>query len=234
MVGTVAMGFVGSSPRMAVRSVEVKDAPIEGIRLEMAAGRTVKGSITMEGGGPVPRSVYVFLTAVEGGNTGFTPNVGGDGKFTIANVFPLTYVVNVQNLPANCYVKAIRYGQDVPRTGLEITGEAELEVVLGVSAAVLEGSVTGADGKPAGNAAIVVEPVSDSWPAKTGNADGKGNFYFANLPPGEYRVIAFDAESPQAADPPESLAAFAALAKTVKLAENAHEKVQVTVVPAGR
>jgi len=42
-------------------------------------------------------------------------------------------------------------------------------------------------------------------------------------------VLAWDAATPEAADPPESLGPFASAAKAVKLAENAHEKVQVTV-----
>jgi hypothetical protein len=58
--------------------------------------------------------------------------------------------------------------------------------------------------------------------------------YFANLPPGEYRVLAWDAAAPEASDPPESLGPLANSAKTVKLGENAHEKIQVTVALASR
>ncbi len=219
----------GPSVRMAVQSIEVKESPIEGIRLELSAGRAVKGSVRMDGGGAVVQPVYFSLTSLEGGGSGMT-NFGSDGTFTVNGVFPLVYTLNAQNLPANCYVKSVRYaGHEVPGTGIEFTGEGALEVVLGNSAAILEGSVTGGDGKPAGNAGIVVAPAAGPLPPRTGNADAHGNFYFASLPPGDYKVLAWDAATPEAADPPESLGPFASAAKAVKLAENAHEKVQVTV-----
>ena len=224
----------GPSVRMAVQSIEVKGSPIEGIKLELSAGRTVKGSIRMDGGGPVVRPAFFSLASLDGGGR-VTINFGSDGTFTASGIFPLVYTLDAQNLPANCYVKSIRYGgQEVTRTGFEFTGDGQLEVVLSNSAAVLEGSVTGADGKPAGIAGIVVAPSAASLPPRTGHADARGNFYFANLPPGEYRVLAWDAAAPEASDPPESLGPLANSAKTVKLGENAHEKIQVTVALASR
>ena len=224
----------GPSVRMAVQSIEVKGSPIEGIKLELSAGRTVKGSIRMDGGGPVVRPAFFSLASLDGGGR-VTINFGSDGTFTASGIFPLVYTLDAQNLPANCYVKSIRYGgQEVTRTGFEFTGDGQLEVVLSNSAAVLEGSATGADGKPAGIAGIVAAPSAASLPPRTGHADARGNFYFANLPPGEYRVLAWDAAAPEASDPPESLGPLANSAKTVKLGENAHEKIQVTVALASR
>jgi protocatechuate 3,4-dioxygenase beta subunit len=229
-----SVGPSGPSARMAVQSIEVKDASIEGTQLELGAGRTVKGSIKMDGGGPLVRPAFVSLASLDGGGRAML-NPGSDGTFTATGIFPLVYTLDTQNLPANCYVKSVRYaGQEVARTGFELTGDGQLEIVLSSTAAVLEGSVTGADGKPAGGAGIVVAPVAGALPARTGNADAHGNFYFANLPPGEYRVAAWDAASPEANDPPESLGPFARYAKTVTLGESGHEKAQVTVVPSGR
>jgi hypothetical protein len=224
----------GPSVRMALQFIEVKDSPIDGIKLELSAGRTVKGPIKMDGGGAVPRPAFFSLTPLQGGMNA-PMNTGGDGTFTLSDVFPLVYTLNPQSLPANCYVKSIRYaGQELPRTGFELIGDGQLEIVLANTAAVLEGAITGADGKPAANAGIAVAPVDGSWPMRTGNADAHGNFYFANLSPGDYRVVAWDAMAPEAADPPESLGQFASAAKNVTLGEGAHEKLQVAVVPAGR
>jgi hypothetical protein len=47
-------------------------------------------------------------------------------------------------------------------------------------------------------------------------------------------VAAWDGATPEAGDPPESIGQFARYAKTVTLGANGHEKVQVTVVAAGR
>lgn len=239
-VGSVNGMFVGGGPssggpsiRLAVQAIEVKDSPIDGIKLELSAGGTVKGAVKMEGGGPLPQPRFFSLMPLEGGAGGGTINIGGDGTFTVNNIFPVAYLLRSQSLPANCYVKSIRYaGQEVARTGFEFTGVGQLEVVLADTAAVLEGSVTGGDGTPAGNAAIAVVPATGPSPVRTGSADAHGNFYFANLPPGDYRVLAWDATAPEASDPPESLGQFANAAKTVKLGESAHEKIQVTVAAA--
>ncbi|MGD0498019.1 MAG: carboxypeptidase-like regulatory domain-containing protein [Bryobacteraceae bacterium] len=239
-VGGIAMsggiGMGGVPPiRIAVQSVEVKESPIEGIRLELGPGRTVKGTIKMDGGGAAGQGVLFFnLTSLPAVGSGRI-NFGSGGTFTVTGVFPLVYTLNAQNLSANSYIKSIRYaGREVPESGIEFTGPGELEVTISNAAAVLEGSVTGGDGKPMGNAGVVVAPSSGSLPMRTGNADAHGNFYFGSLPPGDYRVLAWDATTPEASDPPASLGPFASAAKTVKLAENAHEKVRVTVVPAGR
>jgi len=227
-------GLGGLSSSMAVQAIEVKDSPIEGIQMALGAGRSIKGSVRMEGGGAFPRPGFFSLRALDGFPSG-TINIGGDGTFTVNNVFPLVYTLNSQNLPANTYIKSIRYGgQELPLSGFELKGDGQLEVVLSGAAAVLEGSVTGADGKPAGLAGIVVAPAAGPSQVRTGNADANVNFYFANLPPGDYRVIAWDAAAPEASDPPESLGPFARYAKTVTVGESAHEKLQTTVVPAER
>jgi hypothetical protein len=196
----------------------------------------VKGSIKADNGGAVGQGIRFNLTSTATGGGGMI-TYGNGGTFTVNGVFPLAYTLNSQNpnLSPNTYIKSIRYaGHEVPESDIEFTGTGELEVIVGNSAAVLEGSVTGADGKPAGNAGIVIAPASGSSPARTGNADSRGNFYFGSLPPGEYKVVAWDAVAPEASDPPEKLGPLANAAKSVKLAENGHEKVQLTVVPAGR
>jgi hypothetical protein len=232
--GVVFTSGPAGSTRMAVQSIEVKDSPIEGVQLVLSAGRAIKGSVKMEGGGPLVQPVFLSLVSQEpGARVSIRP--GNDGTFTATGVFPLIYALDAQNLPANSYVKSIRFaGRDVPGTGLEFTGDGELEVVLSNTGAVLEGSVTGAGGRPAGLAGMVVAPVAGSAPVRTGNADANGNFYFANLPPGDYRVLAWDAAAPEASDPPESLGPSARYAKTLTLGANGHEKVQVTALAAAR
>jgi protocatechuate 3,4-dioxygenase beta subunit len=232
--GMAVSGPGGASTKRAVQSIEVKDASIEGIQLELSFGRTVRGSVKMDGGGATMRPAVFSLTSLDS-QCCVTINPGADGTFTAGGVFPGTYALNTQNLPANSYVKSMRYGgKDVSPTGFELTGDGQLEIVLSNAAAVLEGSITGADGKPDGLAGVVVAPASGGAPVRTGNADAAGNYYFASLPPGDYRVVAWDASAPEAFDPPEALAPFARYAKTVTLTASAHEKLPVTVVPAAR
>jgi hypothetical protein len=179
-----------------------------------------------EGGDHALRPVYAPLPPLEAGDQ------AAAGKFTVRDVLPLVYTVNLHNLPARYYLKSVRYGgKEVPRTGLVFAGEGELEIVLGGSAGVLEGSVIGRDGKPAGNAAVVLAQASGPLPPRAGTADARGYFYFGNLPPGSYSLFALDPTAPEASDPPESLQRLAIAGQTVRLGENAQEKVDVTALP---
>jgi protocatechuate 3,4-dioxygenase beta subunit len=201
----------GAAPvRLAVQEIDVKDSSIDGVKLVLTAGRMVKGTLKMEDGSPVPRNCCFSLLSMEGGAPSATIAIAADGTLTVNHVFPLTYTLGFQNLPANCYVKSIRYrGTDVSPTAFAFTGDGQLDVVLSGAAA-------------------------GPLPVRIGSADSHGNFYFANLPPGDYRVLAWDNSAREASDPPQSLTPFARYAKTVTLGAGAHEKVQLAVAPSGR
>jgi hypothetical protein len=138
--------------------------------------------------------------------------------------------VDTRNLPANYYVKSIRYrGKEIPRGGVDLSGEGEFEMTLGATGATVEGAVTDSQGRPVGSAFIVVAP-ADGSELRMGNADSLGNYYFPNLAPGEYRLFAWEDTAGDSVVDSASLAAFAAAAKTVKLGDNAHETLQLTAV----
>ena len=109
-----------------------------------------------------------------------------------------------EGLPPEYYVKSIRYaGREADMAKLDLTGEDELEIVLAQSAVTIQGRVVNAGGQPAGEAVIALVQAADSRPFRTGQADGLGHFYFGNLPPGSYRVYAWNASIPgaEAEDP---------------------------------
>jgi hypothetical protein len=222
----------GLQTRMALRTIEVKDASIDGVRLEIASGRVLKGSIRVEGGGTYSPGLLSF-NSPEGGVARAT-SPANDGSLTIQNVFPVVYSMELPILTfpyGNYYVKSVRYGgREFPQWAIDLSGEGQLDIVLSAKAATLEGSVVDQQGKPAANAAIAIASASAGEPPRTGTADASGQFYFAGLGPGDYRVFAWDAAAPEASDAPASLAPFESASKTVTLAENARQKIQVTAI----
>jgi hypothetical protein len=229
----MARVMAGQQTRMAVRTIEVKDASVDGVRLEITSGRALKGSLKVEGGGTFPAS-FMSFTSPEGG-VARVMSPASDGNLNIQNVFPVVYSMELMGGNggpyASYYVKSVRYGgREFSPWAIDLSGDGQLDIVLSAKAATLEGSVVDRQGKPAANAAIVIAPATAGEPLRTGTADASGNFYFAGLRPGDYRVFAWDAAAPEASDAPASLAPFEASSKAVTLAESAREKIQVTTI----
>jgi hypothetical protein len=233
MGGPMGSAVSGPQTRMALQTVEVKDGPVTGVRLEITSGRLLKGSFKVEGGGTFP-SAFISLNSPEGG-VARTASSSNDGSLTIQNVLPAVYSMELMGSTlspyTNYYVKSVRYGgREFPQWAIDLSGEGQLDVVLSSKAATVEGTVLDQQGKPAASAAIVIAPSDGAEPLRTGAADARGNFYFAGLRPGDYRVFAWDATAPEASDAPASLAPFESAGKKVTLAESAREKLQVAVI----
>jgi hypothetical protein len=224
-----AAGTPASQRRyLAVRSVDVKDANIDGITLEMTAGRGVKETTKVEGGSVPQSCAFLVLFPSSGVNAGLSFSCG-EGNSFYHPVYPLVYGMSVdtRRLPANYYVKSIRYGgKEIPPDGVDLSVAGEFEMTLGTTGAIIEGAVADSRGRPVGGASIVVVPADRSEP-RTGNADSLGNYYFPNLAPGEYRLYAWESSVVDPASP----APFAAAVKTVNLGDNAHETPQLTAIP---
>ncbi len=111
---------------------------------------------------------------------------------------------------------------------------AGLELSLAKGAVNVEGSVTDADGKGAGQTSIASVPLPDKrdqwrlfrrqWPTRM------AGFVFRNLSPGEYTRLAFGSNGdPSVVKSPEYLKQIESKGTLVKPGENARESVQLKV-----
>jgi hypothetical protein len=226
--------------RMGMREIEVKDASVDGVKIEIGAGRDVRASLRIEGSASFSPGMISFVA-----RDGVSPQARilnqmmpmRTPEVTLQNVFRTTYALELPSAGsfggANYYVKSLRYGgREYPADAVDLSGDGELEIVVSPLGATVEGTAVDAAGKPSPNAVVVIAPASGVGPLKNGAADARGNFYFGGLAPGEYRVFAWDAGSAEATDPPPSLAPYQSAAKTVRLEQSAREKTQVTVTAA--
>lgn len=104
---------------------------------------------------------------------------------------PLTFRASA-DVPSGGYLKSATFnGHDALHSAADMSGGGTLAVVIGMTAAEINGKVTGADGKPAA-ASVVVLPD----PLQPGNNDlyhrlqtkADGSFVAGGLAPGRYRV----------------------------------------------
>jgi hypothetical protein len=240
-----------ASSGMARQPVTVGNADVDDLVVQLGPGAEITGTISIDGPpqppqppqpgtpGTNPRPT-VSLMAAEGVRGAFQqPQTNDDGTFAIHNIMPGTYQVNVQALPAGTYVKAIRFGsQDLMKTPLDLTGGSggAINVVLSPNAGDISGIIHGADGTAL--VGIFVTLWTPGVPAegvqdfiRTAATDVNGQFKFANLPPGDYRIAAWEQIEPGLATIPEFRIKFESKAAVVKLDENAHEKIEAPLIP---
>jgi hypothetical protein len=233
---------------MARQTVTVGNADVEDLVVQLGPGAEITGTISTDGSAPpqpqqqpgTPRMnarPAVQLNAAEGSNfAGQTTN--DDGAFAIHNIAPDVYRVQVQPLPPGTYVKSIRFGsQDLLKTPLDLTGSSggTLDVVLSANAGDIGGIVHGVDGMPLAGVLVTlwtpgvpIEGVTDF--TRIAQTDTNGQFKFASLPPGEFRVAAWEQIDPGLGTVPEFRIKFESKAAAVKLEEGAHENVDAPLI----
>jgi len=121
--------------------------------------------------------------------------------------YPVTapghYYVGVSGLPVDTYVASIKYlGEEVRDSGIDVSQAGSLDIILGMPGAKVTGVVQDSRGIPVTGAKVVIVPESTLTGqisfSKLQPTDQKGEFSFSGLPPGEYRVFAWENVEPGA------------------------------------
>ena len=224
--------------------VDVTGADLEDVVLSPGAAVSVQGAVRVDGQTKVNfASLRAMLVSPEPGF--FQPNgtVKEDGSFTIENASPDRYRLAIIPLPQGTYVKSIRVsGHDVTRSGLDFSSGAagRIEVVLGDKPASLEGAVERAstDALP-GTVIVLPEPFSPEDFALapyqgtrlTASVDQNSRFTLAGIPPGEYRVYAFEEFDQMSGFDPERLKKLEKFSETVKVGEGESKTLALKQIP---
>jgi hypothetical protein len=164
-----------------------------------------------------------------------------DLTFRMEDVNADLYDVRIDNLPDGFYIKSVRSGEaEVLASGLNITTAAPepLEVVISAKAGQVTGSVT----NPAGGQRIVrpvvalvprePERLTDAASYRDATADENGSFTFKNLPPGKYKLYAWEDVEPGAWMDPDFMKPLESLGAAVSLYEGGRENVELRPIPA--
>src|SRR5262249_35348026 len=145
--------------------------------------------------------------------------------------------------PDGMYVKAMRAGElDLLAEGLDLSKgtAASLEILIGQHAPVVTGSVQDPNtGQPAPGATVVLIPQEkerrdqDTYYRQIAT-DQHGAYTMKNVPPGEYKVFAWEDLEPGAYMDPDFMKPIEGKGESVSLRESDQKTVPLTMIPAAK
>lgn len=207
-------GGVGGAPSKqeseqlwALSEVAINGGDTQTLSLFLQPGMTVSGRVTFDNTGqplPDPRGIRIVLNAARQNELSASSAIGQvqeDGSFTIAGVIPGTHRINVL-APGGWRPRSFDVaGRDALDVLLDVPadrGVSEATLTMTTRAARLTGSITEAAGSPGTGYTIIVfsadpaywTPQSRRIQATRPSTDGR--FALANLPAGDYRLVALD------------------------------------------
>jgi len=232
---------VGTKQYRAQQAVDVRESDVENVVLEFSAPAELKGQLRYEGRTSInPREIRIWLEEerLTGGAMG---QMRLDGSFTIVDIQPGRYQVNIFGQPDDCYLKSMRLGdQEVLDSGLDLTHGigGSLEITLSGNGGQAEGVVLNASDQPSTGATVVLVPDETRRTQlrlyKDVTTDQYGRFTIKGIAPGSYKLFAWEEIEEGAYQNPDFLKTFEALGEQRTMREGGHESAQLKLIPAER
>jgi hypothetical protein len=220
--------------------VDVGNSNVDGLTVVVGSGVTLHGRVRLSPGAELDLShLGVSLQAAENYMGGAATQVKADGTFALEDVSEGAYRVNVGGFPEEFYLQSARLGEaDVLGPGLTIghnDSPGSLDIVLSRDGGRVDGVVL-KDQQPAGGAMVVLladPPNRDredlrSW--KT--ADQLGRFSLLGLPPGDFKLFAWEQSEGVPFADPDFLKDYEDRGTRVHIEDKTHQTVQLQVIPA--
>jgi protocatechuate 3,4-dioxygenase beta subunit len=218
--------------------VSISDSDVTGVKLTLAKGATVTGTVKLQGDGPPVHPMIALADLEETLGHSSNAQAEDDGTFTLHGIMPVKYAAIVDTLPEGVYVKSIRFGQqDVTRARLDLTSgvSGTLDILLSPGAAEVSGTVRNKDGVAMTGVEVTLWPKAMlpesvwSGPNRT-STDQNGDFRIAGLVPVEYYATAWEDVELGLTYDIDFLKRFESQATAVTLEEGAHQTVQPKLI----
>jgi len=225
--------------RIAIRAVTQPPPPYD-LRLSLSPPRTMTGRTFVESGATVNlKGAKVSLTSVDGAFP--SPPVGvaqPDGGFMLAQVPMGSYVLDVSELPDGFYLKAARLGSvDILENPLVIqSGSASnLDLLLGSDGGRLRVAVFDSKEQVHEGARVVLVPDTarrhrpEQYRVALSGEDGR--IEIRGIPPGSYRMFAWESIEPNAHLNSEVIRSFDPLGFPVQIKPGDNDPVSLRLIP---
>jgi len=182
--------------------VDVANGDINNVAVRLQPPLALSGVVTVDSTQPNVRlsSLRLTFTPSDPGPGGPGRNgqvqLNDDGTFQ-ATLAAEAYTVEASSLPDGYYLKSVKLaGREIPDAALDLNyGGGQIEVVLAPTAGDVTGSVQNSRGEPAASVQVTAVPASGSLRRdmnKLVATDAMGNFTLHGLPPGDYKIFAWE------------------------------------------
>jgi len=243
----------------AQTSVNVQGAGASSVTLSLEPAFEIQGRIRVE---DFPASAAPDLTklSVRAANTitaladALPSTPSASGVFTLRNVTSGNYIITVPPIsnifstidpPApwqNAYVKSIRLGNiDVVDNGMRLVSppSTPLEIVIEARGGSVRGVVRNSSRAAVPNATVVLVPEEVNRHRKdlfrSALADASGGYHIEGLPPGNYKLFAWEDVESQIWHDPGFMRVYEDLGKAVAIADGSSQTVDLAgITPLDR
>jgi hypothetical protein len=238
-----AMPMQGMMNALGKVAVDVGQENVENVTLALGSGASLKGSIRVDGDlqqleqrlGKKITFDSVRIQPMPAGMIPFGASMGtakDDGSFVIENVAPDKYRLMVMGFPQGTYLKSIRVGdQEALDSGFELsTGvSAAVQITLGVGVGQVTGTVQDAKQQPASGAMVTLlpDPIKEERNdlQRITTTDQNGQFTLQGIPPGEYKLYAWEDVEPGSYMDPEFLKPHEGKAHKISVKADSQQQV---------
>jgi hypothetical protein len=242
----VAKSRSGDQDLIAYRRIELRPVLIAppggyGMTLPLAAPLSINGRILMETGGTVDlRQASVTLISSDPdlpSPRNVFPRI--DGQFTLSGVLPGSYVLDISDLPQDVYLKDARLGEqhvlEEPMTIEKRPPATPLQILLASDGGRLQVTVRDAKGQPRYEAHVVLVPElahrSRREQHRVAASDDNGQATLRGIPPGIYKLFAWENLEPNAYMNADYLRLYEDLGMPVKINSGVNPPVTVRLIP---
>jgi len=225
------------------QALEVSDADIDGVALNLTPGVEIKGRVRVEGR---LDSENISLTVILSPKNMFLPFGSGtsdstkpDGTFLLKNAYDGDYEIDVGNLPENYFLKSARLdGIDVLTAGVTVDTKQSLgllDIMVSANGASVDGVIS-KDQQPFSGATVALVPDpphrGERRLFKSATTDHTGHFLLQGLPPGDYKVFAWEKIEAGAYTSSEFLETYEKLGESVHITGGSRNSAEVDLIPA--
>jgi protocatechuate 3,4-dioxygenase beta subunit len=243
---TIAVQAPGPAQQRATAHVpvDVGNGDVNNVAVRLQPALALTGKVTVEGSQSSVRlsSIRLNFTPSEPG----IGNQGNNGQTQLADdgTFQTTlaaegYMVEAGGLPDGYYLKSVKLaGREMPDALLDLSyGGGQVDIVLAPAAGDVTGMVQNGRGDPATSVQVTAVPVSGSLRRdmnKLVTTDASGNFTLHGLPPGDYKIFAWEEVETNAWMDRDYRQPFESLSASAKVDQSTTPMVTLRLIERGR